>query len=367
MGITLKNRYILEMLLFLAAAIFPAVLKGQVIIDSKIDKADILVGEQVKLTTTVAANAGQKVKFPDFGENGGELTQGVEVVEVGKIDTTLLNEGKRVKLSCIYIITSFDSALYSLPAMEVEVDGKSYKSHSKIGLKVSNVAVDIQHPDNFAPPFTTVESPYFWTWGLFALALALWLPVAAFIYASIKLSNRKPMTKRVVIKPEVPPFKKASLALEQIKNIGEVVGYEENKLFFVKLTDIVRTYLHERFKFNAMEKTTAEIADGVRKLVNISDLRKLKELFETADYVKFAKAESTPFERERLFKSAEEFLKETRDEAMEHPVPIVKIIELSSARQRYIRISIAVMGALATMLIAGITIFTLVKLYDTYM
>lgn len=365
-----SRHYAIGLLLMIAALalLLPAKAVGQVVVDSKIDKADIFVGEQVKLTTTVAAGAGQKVHFPDYDE-GEQLTPGVEVVEAGQIDTALINEGKRMKLSRTYTITSFDSALYNLPAMEVEVDGNPYKSHSKIGLKVGNVPVDLQHPDNFAPPFTTVESPYSWTWLLFSLSLTLWGLVALFVYAAVKLSDRRPMTKRVVIQPDVPPFKKASREIEKFKNmgVGATVSYEENKGYFVKLTDIVRRYLYDRFKFNALEKTTSEICEGIKTLVAPDDLRKLRDLFETADFVKFAKADSTPFERERLLNAASELLSNTRDESMEHPVPTIKIIELSSARQRYIRIAIAVMGAASTVLIAGMTIFTLLKLYDTYL
>ena len=366
MGRSLRKYYIIHIFLAIAAMLVPASVACQVIVESKIDKADILVGEQVKLTTTVAAGVNQKVSFPDFSSEG-QLTQGVEVLDAGTIDTTLINDGKRMKLSRTYTITSFDSALYSIPSMEVEVDGKLYKSHNKIGLKVSNVPVDLQHTDNFAPPFTTVESPYSWTWGLFSMSLVLWALVAIFIYASIKLSNRKPMTKRVVIQPDTPPYKKASEGMEKLRNVGSAACYEENKSYFVKLTDIIRTYLYDRFKFNALEKTTSEITEGVKGMVSESDLRKLRNLFQTADFVKFAKADSTPFERERLLKSASEFLEETRDEKLEHPVPIVKIIALSPSRQRYIRIAIAVMGAVSTLLIVALLILTLVKLYDTYM
>lgn len=366
-----SRHHAIGLLLLMAAValLLPAKAVGQVVVDSKIDKADILVGEQVELTTTVAAGAGQKVQFPDYDSGEQQLTPGVEVLEANQIDTAFINEGKRMKLSRTYIITSFDSALYSLPAMEVEVDGKPYKAHSKIGLKVGNVPVDLQHTDNFAPPFTTVESPYSWTWLLFSLSLTLWLLVALFIYAAVKLSDRRPMTKRVVIPPDVPPFKKASIEMEKLKNIGvgATVSYEENKGYFVKLTDIVRRYLYDRFKFNAMEKTTSEICEGIKTFVNPDDLRKLRDLFETADFVKFAKADSTPLERGCLLNAASELLRNTRDESMEHPVPTIKIIELSSARQRYIRIAIAVMGAAATVLIAGMTIFTLFKLYNTYL
>ena len=52
-----------------------------------------------------------------------------------------------------------------------------------------------------------------------------------------------------------------------------------NQQYFTQLTDILRTYLHDRFGFNAMEMTTQEIIEQLRKSNDEQALRELKDLF----------------------------------------------------------------------------------------
>ena len=52
--------------------------------------------------------------FPTFNTEE-ELTPGVEVVANGRTDTLLADGGQRMTLTRRYTITSFDSALYTLP------------------------------------------------------------------------------------------------------------------------------------------------------------------------------------------------------------------------------------------------------------
>ena len=40
---------------------------------------------------------------------------GVEIIDVAKPDTQLLNDGRRALITQEYTVTSFDSALYYLP------------------------------------------------------------------------------------------------------------------------------------------------------------------------------------------------------------------------------------------------------------
>ena len=98
---------------------------AQVTVDASIDSLQLLIGEQAKIKLQVSMNANQKLQLPLLRDT---LVTGVEVLDVAKPDTQLLNDNKRWLISQEYTITSFDSALYYLPPFEVRVDNQAYRS-----------------------------------------------------------------------------------------------------------------------------------------------------------------------------------------------------------------------------------------------
>ena len=136
-------------LLLIILAISSLSVMAQVSVESKIDSIRILIGEQTGVTLSVTAKRGMNVKMPVF-KPSQYITPGVEVVEEGKADTSLL-DNDLMKVSKRYMLTSFDENLYYLPPMKVTVNGKKYQSKS-LALKVLTVPVDTLHPDKFFPP-----------------------------------------------------------------------------------------------------------------------------------------------------------------------------------------------------------------------
>ena len=65
---------------------------------------------------------------------------------------------------------------------------------------------------------------------------------------------------------------------------------EKQKGFYSGVTDALREYISERYGIGAMEMTTAEIFEDMKATDAPKELLgELKELFERADFVKFAK------------------------------------------------------------------------------
>ena len=79
-----------------------------VTVDASIDSLQILIGEQAKIKLEVSLDANKRAIFPAYRDT---LVRGVEIVDVAKPDTQLLNDGKRTLITQEYTITSFDSAL----------------------------------------------------------------------------------------------------------------------------------------------------------------------------------------------------------------------------------------------------------------
>ena len=65
---------------------------------------------------------------------------------------------------------------------------------------------------------------------------------------------------------------------------------EKQKAFYSGITDTLREYIAARYGIGAMEMTTAEIFKDMKQTDAPADLlEEMKDLFERADFVKFAK------------------------------------------------------------------------------
>ncbi len=87
---------------------------------------------------------------------------------------------------------------------------------------------------------------------------------------------------------------------------------EQQKAFYSGVTDIIREYMSERYEFGAMEMTTAEIFDEMkRKDAPAELLEEVRDLFERADFVKFAKFTASDEDNARALPTAVRFVTET--------------------------------------------------------
>ncbi len=87
---------------------------------------------------------------------------------------------------------------------------------------------------------------------------------------------------------------------------------EQQKAFYSGVTDVVREYMAARYEFGAMEMTTAEIFDEMKsKDAPAELLAEVKELFERADFVKFAKFTASDEDNAKALPTAVRFVTET--------------------------------------------------------
>ena len=331
------------LLLFIAA---PAV-KAQVTVEATIDSLQLLIGEQAKIKLQVSMDANQKLRLPLLRDT---LVTGVEILDVAKPDTQLLNNDKRWLISQEYTITSFDSALYYLPPFEVLVNDQAYRSKA-LALKVYSIPVDTLHPDQFFGPKDIREVPITWNdlAPLVYSALAMLILGAAAVFFIIRYRDNKPIIKIIKIEPKLPPHQLAMKKIEEIK-ADKMARANDPKKYYTELTEVIRMYIRERFGFNAMEMTSAEIIERLLQ-EDKESVKDLRTLFETADLVKFAKHAPLMNENDMNLVNAVDFINQTKVEedpnAKKEPTEI-KVEEKRSKQGRIVLLaSIAVTGLAA--------------------
>ena len=93
---------------------------------------------------------------------------------------------------------------------------------------------------------------------------------------------------------------------------------DKQKLFYSGVTDALREYIVARYGVGAMEMTTAEIFQDLRKTDVPADLyEEMKALFERADFVKFAKYVATPEDNATVLPQAVRFVTATYQSEVE--------------------------------------------------
>ena len=117
----------------------------QTLVDVRVDSAAILIGEQTVLHLTVTADKDKAVQLVIPRDT---LTAGVEVLEIPKADSTLI-ENDRLLIKQDLLVTSFDSSLYLLPPFMV-IDGADTVYSNQVALKVSTVPVNADKPEEEA-------------------------------------------------------------------------------------------------------------------------------------------------------------------------------------------------------------------------
>ena len=282
----------------------------QVTVDASIDSLQLLIGEQAKIKLEVSMDANQKLTLPALRDT---IVRGVEILDIAKPDTQMLNDGRRMLIKQEYTITSFDSALYYLPPLEILVNNQAYRSKA-LALKVYSIPVDTLHPEQFFGPKTVREVPITWedVSAIVWLTLLMLALAGLSYYLYIRYKDNKPIIKKIKVEPKLPPHQQALQEIERIKG-DKTLRNTDPKEYYTELTDVLRNYMAERFGFNAMEMTSSEIIDKLLQMNDKDAISDLRSLFQTADLVKFAKHNPLMNENDANLINAIDFINETKE------------------------------------------------------
>ncbi len=351
----MKRFFIL--LLAVVAAFSTSSLQAQVTVEARIDSLQMLVGEQTGITLDVSCDAKANVEMPVF-QRGQQLAPGVELVEMTAADTTKLDDGRRMQVSRKYIVTAWDSSFYYIPPMKVRVNGKDYETKN-LALKVYTIDVDTVHVDQFFGPKDVMNAPFSWDdWKPVIWCFILFLLLCGCIgYLVHALRTGKPLIRIIRRKRKEPAHKVALNEIERIKT-ERTWAQEDSKEYYTQLTDTLRTYIQERYGFSAMEMTSGEIIERLTQENDEEALAELRELFQTADLVKFAKWTTLINENDANLMTALEYINQTKQEEDPNQPQEEIIVTPEAKRQRVsiwaMRITIAVASIVATALIVWV-------------
>lgn len=289
-----------------------AAAQGTVIIKAKLDSTVLLMGKQTALHIELSQDKNTVGYF--VGEGAANLTEMVEVADRPKADTTDLGNN-RIQINRDLIIQSFDSGVYMIPPQQYVVGKDTFKSNP-VTLKVLPVKVDsLTTVHDFKPvadvPFKLLDflpsfiADYWWIYLLVIIAAAIGL----LVYFKWIKKGRIPLIPQ---KKELPPYEEAIKSLEALKQ-RQLWQAGQDKEYYTGLTDILRKYIYRRFDINAVEMTSSQIIDILKKNEETRAVNEqLSLILEIADFVKFAKVRPLPDDNEVAYQRALHFVNETK-------------------------------------------------------
>ena len=139
----------------------------------------------------------------------------------------------------------------------------------------------------------------------------------------------------------------------------KMTASENSKEYYTRLTETLRRYIEERYGFNAMEMTSAEIIDKLMNSVDSQGVEELKELFETADLVKFAKYSTLINENDKNLLAAIDFINATKIEKQPEEDQKPKLTEEQKKdikERNYLKMSVIALGGIALVLLIAVCV-----------
>jgi len=286
-----------------------------------------MIGEQALINLKVITPKDKIIQFPVYEK---EIIPGIEVITMLPPDTII--ENNVMTLNFKYVVTSFDSTLYHIPHIPV-FDGTDTILSNSFGLKVTSPQLSdstlsylekINKGETDSIDFnqlqlndikTVRKAPFVWTDYLWILWIVLGITLLLALIGVVIYLVLKKKKKGYFFSPPVvlPAHVRAIRELDKLK-VEKIWQQGREKEFYSKLTDILRSYIYEREGINAMEMTSGEILNEIRKVSDVDSVfDNLKQILSTADLVKFAKYKPYSDENDLSMVNAYFFVNQTRE------------------------------------------------------
>ncbi len=276
----MKNKHI-TIVLVVAGWLLPIALRGQAVATLSADT--ILLGDQTTLTISHTA------EFPSTDM----LTRDGIVALDQRFDTATASQA--TVLTCFepgdrYVRFSPDDSLL-LVVLDVEVD-------TSANAEIRDIANIERVPYTFWEIFRWVLL----TMAILAIAFLAWWLYTHRRKIQQVLGVAEPIDTRT-------PEQRALDTLEELRN-RKLWQSGKVKEYHTELTDAVRRFIEESTSIRATDMTSDETLSEIESSKLKIETSLLRDIFTTADLVKFAKSEPLPHEHDRSMANAVEFVKQ---------------------------------------------------------
>ena len=290
----------------LAAA--PPVLAQEARIAMTVDTSLIHVGDPVTVRLSVDHPDGWAVEWPDSLDLAP-----FEVLRADHATPVPTGDGDRWVAAATLVVTSFELGELEIPPVSVPVTAPDGSADTlltdpfrvgveTVGLDESGDLRDIRGP---------LSIPRSW-WGVL-----LWSALAAAVVGAVAhhlYRRRRAAPESEAPVPRAPPRPFHQLALEALRRLERSSLLERGRVkdYHVRISEIIRRYIEGQLEVPALELTTREVADGLRRAaLGTRVTGAFQDFLERCDLVKFAKLRPGSQEARALMERARELVRMT--------------------------------------------------------
>lgn len=262
-------------------------------VKASIDKNQILIGEQIRLSIDVKSPMVSGNILPQF-----DSIPHFELIEKANRDSLISATGASYHLE--WKLTSFDSGTRYIPSFFVTIGKQVYKTDS-LAVEVSYGKVDTSGDYHDIKSIIDIENPdvKYIAWILGAITI---ISLVLFIYfirqrptAYSQPFEEEPSDSRISLVDE------ALASLDQLKKMLREDPSAVKK-YYSGLNDTLRIFMNRKMGLVTMEKTSEEMILSLSELnMNRDAFTNLAAALRMGDFVKFAKYVPGPFENENNF------------------------------------------------------------------
>ncbi len=284
---------------------------GPVLVSAKADTNQIRIGEQFKVRLKANVPTGVILNFPVFPDSLNKL----EVISRGVIDTMVSEDKSNTTLTQSIQLTCFDSGYYVVEPFHFTSLNAASGLPDTFSTEAFLIAVK-SVPVDTTKAIKDIKAPLdvALTWIEILQIIAAVLLGIFLIWLVLRLWKRR-NKKSDVPAPKVPLRPAYELALEALKNTEQEKLWQQGffKRYHSSVSDILREYIERTFEINALELTSDETLERIRrKKIENDVIDRLATVLHIADLVKFAKVVPMADENERSMKYAYDFINRTR-------------------------------------------------------
>lgn len=303
------------LILLILASLLDQVPAGKAFLEQLQQRDSILIADQLEYGFVLEdVEEGTELSLQDFSEVSNDT---LTLVRNWKIDTLKQRKGK-LDLRGSITVAAFEEGHYDLPPIAVRrvtADGKvDTLLFEALQMDVKTMPVDtatfVIHDIKGQMKYpVTFKEVLPWAGGAVLLAALIFLVVYL-----VRNGRRQGGTEE----GEEAAYIVALRRLEKFRG-DKYWAPDKQKIYYSGITDALKFYIEKRFGLDAPEMTTAELFAALKDSKDLSPelYNEAKALFETADYVKFAKHAATDEDNAKALPLAVRFVTSTYQTELE--------------------------------------------------